>query len=338
MTKQNDAVLISDIGLTNARFGLVVQGQIIGVEVLNCLDFDTMHDAVHHYFSLLKSQDIIHDAPRKAVLAIAGNTSVPGKYFVVDHNWDIDLNVLQDECKFDFVRVLNDFDALAHGIAHLSDDDIDQIGRGYIRQGAAKIVIGPGSGLGVSSLVWTGDAYIPVAGEGGHVHVCVNNQQEFDVISWLSQNMSAPKNILDQGGQRISVETVCSGAGLVNIYHALMALNGHEFGRDNGISTINGKYITDKMIHENDAIATQSWHMMIGFLGRAAANMALSLCAHGGVYLGGGILQKIPQQYWADHFRQEFENCGKLRPYIENMPSFLIKHPYPAFLGLKTFV
>src|SRR5690606_8651438 len=154
---------------------------------------------------------------------------------------------------------------------------------------AAVALIGPGTGLGVSGLVFPpGSAGgVPLAGEGGHVTLAAQTAQEFEVIALLRERYG-----------HVSAERAVSGAGLVDLYHAL-----RQLGRHGGSEVTQAAQVTALALGERDALALQTLEMFCGFLGSVAGDLALTLGAKGGVYLGGGIVPRLGSWFDQSGFR-----------------------------------
>ncbi|HRC26785.1 MAG TPA: glucokinase, partial [Alphaproteobacteria bacterium] len=203
-------------------------------------------------------------------------------------------------------------------IPHLKPEHLHQIGAGAPVAQAPIGIVGPGTGLGVASLVWDGARYVPIPGEGGHVTMAAQTQREFDIFRTLHYKY-----------RHVSAERVCSGKGLLNIYNAIRILE----GRDD---------LPDRTPEEISALALskacetceETLDLMMGFLGMVAGNLALTLGAHGGIYVGGGIVQKLGEAFFTSRFRKQFLSKGRLVAYLDPIPTYAILHPYPAFVGL----
>jgi glucokinase len=205
-------------------------------------------------------------------------------------------------------------------VPHLKPESLRVVGPAITGQAQAPIgVIGPGTGLGVASLVWGGQGYVAIPGEGGHVTIGARTQREFDVIQTLRQKY-----------RHISAERVCSGKGLVNIYNALRLLEGRDDLPDRTPEEISAAAITRAC-----PLCVEALDMMLDFLGSVAGNLALTLGAFGGLYLAGGICTQLGEFFYTSRFREAFEAKGRFSDYLGKAPTFLILHPFPAFVGLQ---
>lgn len=311
---KNSPGLIADIGGTNARFALADQDGYSHEKTLKCDDYQGITDAVKAYLDLVNPPK----TPKTAAFAVAG--PVTGDRFeAVNLPWKFSIRETAAQLGFERFELLNDFKAIAMAVPHLNPEDIRQIGDGGTPLPRAPIgVIGPGTGLGVASLFWDGKRYIPVPGEGGHVTMSAKTQREFDIFRTLHYKY-----------RHVSAERVCSGKGLVNIYNAIRILDGRDDLPDGTPEDISARALS-----ETCEVCIESLELMMGFLGVLAGNLALTLGAHGGIYVGGGIVQKLGDAFFKSRFRKEFTAKGRLADYLNPIPTYAILHPYPAFVGL----
>ncbi len=178
---------------------------------------------------------------------------------------------------------------------------------------ATKVVLGPGTGLGVAGLVWSGQDWIAVAGEGGHTSLGAGNPEELAILRELGQ-----------GTGHVSAERAISGPGLLALYRAVAACR--RAPAVEGIDVLAGAA-------SGDAIAGEALRLFTICLGRFAGNIALAFGARGGVYLGGGIAPKIIAALSAGPFRQAFEQKGRMSAYLAPIPVYVIVAEFAALKG-----
>jgi glucokinase len=124
----------------------------------------------------------------------------------------------------------------------------------------------------------------------------------------------------------VSAERILSGPGLVNLYNTLAEIDGVP------AASFTSAQITDPSIGEREPRCREAVDMFCAMLGTIAGNLALTLGALGGIYIAGGIVPKLGRVFAASSFRERFEDKGRLRPYLA--PTYVVTHPFPAFLGL----
>jgi glucokinase len=313
MPKQVEQTLLGDIGATNARFSLLANGALGPVTELEVARYAQFRDAVADFLSRHHDQGQV----TRALLAVAG--PVDGERCKLTNcPWTIDGGELRTTFRFAQVRVINDFAAAAHSLPSLAAADLHPIGGGRAVPGAPMAVLGPGTGLGVACLVPGSAEPVVIAGEGGHATVAAASEREDAVIDHLRRQFG-----------HVSVERVVSGAGLENLYRAIAALERSE------ASLRDAAAITESALAGSCPTAAAALDMFCAFLGSFAGNVALTFGARGGVYIAGGISPRIVAFMERSQFRRRFEDKGRLRPYLEAVPSNVIVHPAAAFVGLK---
>jgi len=304
--------LVGDIGATNARLGLVTpDGAILHCTNLLCADYDTLGDAIRHYLS-----EVDCEAPQLAVLAVAA-TPRDDRIAFTNNRWSFSIDGLRAHLGLARLSVINDFHANALAIPRLSTDDRKQIGAGTPREDAPIGVIGPGSGLGVSAVVRNGDRHVALPGEGGHVTMAPCNDEESAVIGLLRRRF-----------EHVSAERLLSGPGLVNLYSALAELHGKD-----GKAAKTAAEICAPEAIATDECARRAVDMFCAMLGTVASNLALTLGAHGGIYIAGGIVPRFGVAFAASAFRERFEDKGRFRAYLAAIPTYVITQPHAALLG-----
>jgi glucokinase len=312
MSEGREVSLAGDIGATNARFGLLsAAGQFVLTRVLACADHPTIDDAIALF---LRGRGCF-PLPRQGALAIA--SPITGdRVEMTNHPWRFSVAALKSRLGFDRLEVINDFTALALALPHLGPADKRALGGGAAIERAPLAVLGPGSGLGVSGLIPSREGWIPLSGEGGHTTMAPATARESAVLDQMRRHFD-----------HVSAERVLSGPGLVNLYNALAALEGVP-ARD-----YTAAQITDAEIAASNALCAETVLLFCAMLGTVAGDLALTLGARGGVYLGGGIVPRLGQRFAGSSFRERFEAKGRMRSYLAPIPTFVITHEFPAFLG-----
>lgn len=308
--------LLADIGGTNVRFALLQpDGSVTDSLVLQCADYPHVNDAIAAYYARVKPAE----NPLTAAFAVA---APPDDVFIkfVNQPWEFYLRDVKERHGFTGFRVVNDFTAVAYALPHLGAQDMVQVGGGHAKAVYPMTVLGPGTGLGVSTLVPANDpkAIILTNNEGGHFTIPPMTDRESDVLGVLRRHYN-----------HVSAERVLSGPGLGNIYSALRELEHLEH------VAVSPADITARALDGSDPVAVEALDMFCAFLGTAASNVCITVAAYGGVYLAGGILPRIEDFFHQSKFRKRFETKGRFSHYLEAAPTWLIKHPLPAFVGLK---
>lgn len=309
-------ILIGDIGGTNARFAILVDAFAEPKEfpVIATSDFSTIDEAIQ-----AGVLDRTSMQPRTAILAVAG--PVDGDEIdLTNCPWVVRPKAMIAELGFDEVVVVNDFAAQALAVASLEEENRTRIGRGRIEPNASRVVVGPGTGLGVAGLVRAQRKWIPVPGEGGHIDLGPRSERDFAIFPHIKRIEG-----------RVSAEQLLCGRGLVNIYRAICTTDGMEPVHATPAD------ITTAGLEAGDPQSTETLTLFATYLGRCAGDLALIFMAQGGVYLAGGISQKIVKALQKPEFRSAFEDKAPHSELLATMPTFVMTHPLAALSGLGAY-
>lgn len=312
-------LLLADIGATNARFGLAVDGALNESRILACADFDSPADAALAFLA-----DIPADVrPRRGAFALAGPV-LGDEVTMINRGWTFSLEETRKALSLDRFVAVNDFTAVALAAPRLGVADTMKVGGGTAVGGAPIAVLGPGSGLGVSGLLPRPTAgqgkggWVALSGEGGHATMAACDDREAEVLAALRARIG-----------HVSAERVLSGPGLSALYAALAEVNGELLSE-----APEAAEITAAGLAQSDPMAVETIDLFCAMLGTVAGNLALTLGAAGGVLVAGGIAPRLGDRFARSPFRARFEDKGRLRPYLEKIPTAVVTHPLPAFLGL----
>ncbi|MDL4816165.1 glucokinase [Actinomadura opuntiae] len=308
--------LVADIGGTNARFALVdgPDGVPYQVASLPTREHAGLAEAAAAYLDR-HAPDV---RPSAACLAVAGPVA-DGTYHLTNAGWPKGTaEQVRDRLGVPHLEIINDFEALALALPRLGPDDVVPIGpagptttgRG---EAAPLAVLGPGTGLGVAGLVPTPAGWVPLPGEGGQVDVPAATDRELEVVRLLRAETGASR-----------AESLLSGGGLAAIHRYLAIIDG-----------VRAEPLDPARIcaHDGDPRCAETVAMFCALLGSLAGNVALTLGARGGVYLGGGILPRIAGALARSDFRARFEAKPPVEDYVRPVPTALIVHPRPALAG-----
>lgn len=305
--------LLADIGGTNARFALLQRdGTVRRLETVPVANFETPQEAIR---SVLERHG--EASPPLAVLAIAGPIHRQ-PLRLTNAAWKFDCVALARETGIGDVRVINDFAAQAWAVPGLEVADLVPLGGGAGVAGAARLVVGPGTGLGVAT-------YLPgnyaqgdrvVSGEGGHAALPAEDDRDAALLTRLRRRFG-----------RVSAERVLSGSGLVALGQAVAEEDGLDPPPDDPIQLV-------QAARKDVPVASETLLRFVGFLGSYAGDVALIVGAWGGVYLSGGIAPRLQEDLQAGHFRARFEAKGRFEEELRGVPTKLVVRTDPAFLGL----
>jgi glucokinase len=317
--------LLADIGGTNARFALELgPGRIAHIEVLACASHATLGEALRAYLALPDVAEVVaaRGAVRHAAIAIA-NPVMGDMVRMTNHHWEFSIEALRRECGFDTFVVVNDFEALAMALPWLTDGDKIQIGGGAPGTGAPIGLLGAGTGLGVSGLIPApdGKSWTALRSEGGHVTFSPANETEVAILQYAWREF-----------EHVSAERFLSGAGVELIYRALAQHRGV------GGDALDAPEISRRALSGECALCDEVVDVFCGMLGTVAGNLAVTLGAQGGVYIGGGIVPRLGERFARSCFRRRFEQKGRFAAYLAAVPTYVITADYPAFLGVSAIL
>lgn len=305
--------LVADIGGTNTRFAMAGDDprQLDAVASFPTADFGSFAEAFRHYLDRVGAPPV-----EEAAIAIA--TPVTGDVVsMTNHPWCFSIETTRLQLGLRRLLVLNDFAALAMSLPMLRPEELRQIGGGEPDPGGAKAAIGPGTGLGVSGLVPLGNGrWQALAGEGGHVTVAAAGAREAEILE-----------VCRQMYEHVSAERVLSGAGLQNIYAAIRRLGSRP------ADALPAAEISGRGMRGDDADCAEALRIFCGLLGCVAGNLALTLGARGGLYIGGGIVPRLGDYFAASEFRARFEAKGRMQSYLAPIPAYVILAENPALRG-----
>jgi len=297
--------IVGDVGGTNARFAWIASpgAPITDIDTLPAAAYPSLLDAMRAYIGR-----IARPAPRWSAIGIA-NPIVGDHVQMTNHNWSFSISQMQRDLGLDRFLVINDFTALALALPVLPPAELRQVGGGQPVPGAPLGLLGPGTGLGVSGLLPAGSGRraIPLGGEGGQVTLGATNDREEAVVAALRRRFG-----------HASAERAVSGQGLENVYQALCQLDGQS------APALDAAEITRRGT-SGDARCAEVLDLFFAFLGTVAGNLALTLGARGGVYIGGGIVPRLGDAIERSRFRANFEAKGRLSPYVQAIPTWVVQ-------------
>ena len=304
--------MVGDVGGTNARFALVdTEGRIRNLHVFEAKQYASLTDVIADYLKRTMGSR----RPPRAVIAVAGPV-MDGEIEFTNLDWQVSEGELLAHFEFEAVKLINDFAGQALACPLLTADDLRPLGP-KIRGGSdcPMVVLGAGTGFGVAGLARGDRGDLALATEGGHAAFAPSDEVEYAV--W--------KRLKAQHG-RVSIERLLSGQGLYDLYLTLAEMRGsHPFLADQRAVTEAG--------NAGDELAGETLDRFCGVLGSVAGDLALTFGARGGVFVSGGIAPRMAERLATGSFRDRFEDKGRLRPYVEQIPTSLVLHPYPAIVG-----
>jgi len=309
--------LVADIGGTNARFSAVPVG-----DLESCYEFH--HSVEEHPEFADLVEDLLAEIakatgwdtpPESACFAVACPADVEEIAFTNSH-WHFTKTQLKKLLGCNNLFVINDFEAVAHGITELNDNDLVQVGGDKPVATKPIGILGAGTGLGVAGLVPAENSYHVLDSEGGHAD-----------YPPTTDRMAAVVDVLREEYGRVSLERLLSGKGIFNIYRSLCKIN-----------KIDRAYETPAEVAAaaqggSDELALQSLNMFCSGMGSAAGNLALTYGAKGGIYIAGGVVPRFIDFFIQSDFRHKFEEKGRFVSYLKPIPIFIVVRENLGLLG-----
>ena len=322
MPKTDAVPIVADIGGTHIRLAMVKPKSSSTMTPLSlhhiskkrCRNYPQPIDAIQDYLNL-------HGCRATAMcLAVAGPVE-NGQASLTNHSWEFDQQHLKEAFNIKDVHIVNDFHAQAMSVPYLTEKTllpIDNPSDPSIYNGASRLIIGPGTGLGVASLIKTQHVWHANPGEGGHIDFAPRTALDKNILEHLinKQNMN-----------RVSVEDLLSGRGIERLYQAHSWLGNGQHEEKSDIEIIK------QALEENDPVCIKVLQHFCEILGRVAGNAALTLGARNGVYIAGGLIPRFLEIFKHSNFRQAFEDKAPLTDYMKNIAVYVVLAEQPGLLG-----
>jgi glucokinase len=228
--------------------------------------------------------------------------------------------------------LLNDLAATANGVRFLKDEQIVTIYEGQPVENGTLAVIAAGTGLGEAALIWQGTDYEPLALEGGHTDLAIRNEEEIELFKFLL-TVERPVN----------QEAVLCGSGLFNVYRFLKSTGKYqepaELSRQIDAAGEKEKPGLVSMFGQQRKapIYEKALDLFVSMYGARAGNLAMTLMATGGVYIGGGIAPKNLEKIKDGTFMNAFLDKGFFRRFMEKMPVYVVLEQKTALIGAAQY-
>ncbi len=310
--------LIVEIGGTNARFSTAEIGYpsgLLHIKVAPCDQFESVEHAITWYLAEIRLGGV-----DRVCLAIAGPAEGP-LYTITNRSWTVDPVSLRRVTGASCVEVINDFTALALAIPHLCEGDLCLVRNGRHRDSSPKLVLGPGTGMGMAALMRSNDSWQVLPSEGGNIGFSPKGELEISVFNYLQQSLG-----------RVIIEDLLSGSGIELIYQTLCYIYSIK------PRNLNAVEITNYALANSDPQCIDAVDLFCGVLGEFTGDMSLVLGASGGVYLGGGILPCIKPILLDSSFTNRFSSKRKVGQIVADIPIWLITASEPALIGASHLI
>jgi glucokinase len=318
--------LVADVGGTNARFGYVKApgAPVEHIEVLSVKGHAGPAEAAQAYLAGLAARFEGFERPRSAALAVA--TAVTADRVVLTNAaWDFSQKAVAQALVLDVLILLNDFEAQALSLPRLGagqarswSADHPVVAASHAPVGTVLSVLGPGTGLGVGGVVRTRDLWLALPGEGGHATLAPGNDFEGEVLAVARKSF-----------RHVSAERFLSGIGMPTLCRSVAEV----LGDAEDVSAYTPEVIVGKALDGSSRVCVQTVQTFCAMLGSHAGNVAITLGARGGVFIGGGIVPRLGELFFQSEFRQRFDAKGRFDTYMSAIPTAVITDTLAALSG-----
>jgi glucokinase len=254
----------------------------------------------------------------RACFAVAGPV-IDGRVKTTNLPWVMDEVSLARELNLRSVHLMNDLEAIAEAIPILRESDVRTLNAGRPAPRGAIGVIAPGTGLGESFLTWDGSRYVAHSSEGGHADFAPTEERHIGLLRRMLKRFD-----------HVSVEHVCSGIGIPNIYEYLRDIE--QIPETPEVAQLIASARDPSVViiasaldpHSTSKLCAATLDMFVSILASEAANLALKIFATGGVYLAGGIPMRALKALQTPRFMESFKRKGRLSELMERIPIHVI--------------
>ena len=308
--------LAVDLGGTHVRFRLV--GDDVPRSSVHVIEANTV-ESFEHSVEQWRARTGMLDVLDAIGIAAAGPVA-DGAVRITNLDWTLDARAIEHTCRARRCLLANDVAAIAWALPSLAGGDVRTLAAGSPDNRAAKAVVAPGTGLGVSGLVPAEDGgFAAVEGEGGHRTLAAHDSREWAVVTALAERFG-----------HASAERALSGPGIEAIWRALGSIDDARCEREKTAAEIARDAFAGR-----DPIAEETIAVFTGLLGSMAGDLALTLGARGGVYIAGGIVSGWGDRFDAGRFLERFSAKGRFRTYLSAVPVHVVTHPFPGLVGVE---
>ena len=308
--------LAVDLGGTHVRFRLL--GDDVSPSPVHVVEADAV-TSFEHAVERWRERTGMIDVLDAIGVAAAGPVA-DGAVRITNLDWTLDTHEIEHTCRARRCLLVNDVAAIAWGLPSLAGGDVHTLAAGSPDNRAAKAVVAPGTGLGVSGLVPVADGgFAAVEGEGGHRTLAAHDSREWAIVTALAERFG-----------HASAERALSGPGIEAMWRALASIEDLRWEREKTATEIARDAFAGR-----DPIAEETIAVFTGLLGSMAGDLALTLGARGGVYIAGGIVPGWGERFDARRFLDRFRAKGRFRAYLSAIPVHVVTHPYPGLAGVE---
>jgi len=315
-------ILAGDVGGTNTRLALLAEGgrEPDELEIYPSAGHGGLEEIVETFLAA-------HPAELEAATFGVAGPVHDGRTQAVNLAWPVDAASLAQKLELGpgHVSVINDLEANAWGLEALGADDLTPLNAAPPEEGGTVALISAGTGLGEAFVTYGPHGPAAQASEGGHVDFAPRTELQGELLRWLVERE-----------RHVSYERVASGLGLANVYEFLRERSSEpepDWLAAERAGANQGTAITAAGLERRDPVASDTLDLVLSVYGAQAGNLALTVLATGGVYLGGGIAPKVVERLREGGFMKAFVDKGRMAELLERIPVWVILNDLTALLG-----
>lgn len=312
--------LVADVGGTNTRLALYAPAdrEFRALSTYVNREFPRLEDILARWLGTLAEP-----APTVCCIAVAAPPS--GDHVAMSNiDWSFSCSELAKQFGFRQMLRLNDFEANAYALPHLTSRDWQQLYAGRGVPAGQLATVGPGTGLGGAFLAWQGGCLQSFACEPGHSGLAPGNELELDIFRLL----------LPRHGN-IYAELLVSGPGLVRLHGALAEVSGKlsAGGKQGQGDHLGPAEITRLALAGEDDLCVLALETFCALLGSACGDFLLTTGSYGGLYLAGGIVPRLTTFIGKSAFHKRLTEKGAMRDALARVPIYAITTSHPGLIG-----
>ncbi len=324
-------MLISgDIGGTNTRLQAICcqTQQVLGIQRYQGADFESF-EAILAAF--MEDQAIQATSVQAICLAVAGPIA-QGQVILTNLPWQLSEAGIARAfgLKQRQVQLMNDFAAIGYGLPTLNENDYVTLQSGDKKTNAPMATVGAGTGIGMA-IVQPGHPFAQVfPTEGGHQDFAPTDDEQIKLFEFLKRKL-----------HRVSIERVCSGLGILNIFRFAEAHPVYQQRPDPELlrqlnqtqaRSAAAKLIIHFAVNHHDPVALRTLDIFVRIYGSVVGNMALACLPYQGMYVTGGIGPHILTHLTDGRFLGHFLDKGRVSDTLKAVPLYIVTQ---ADVGLK---
>lgn len=305
--------LAGDIGGTRSRFYAIKEGKVVFEHIYSSKDFSNFSYIVEDFVKNSGFQFSL------CVFGIAG-VVIDGHCKTTNLPWEVSIDEIKKSANCNKGHLMNDLALLSYGITQLTNEQLDYLQKGDKRNGP-KLVVCPGTGLGVACITGSKHPLEILSTEAGHIDFAPTTPLEMELLQYFSEIYN-----------HVSIERFVSGSGIPNIYQFICKKQNQK------PLLQSSEEITEAALQSSDPIATQTILLFLDLFASTLGNLALMYLPYQGVYVCGSLLKRLYPLVNHTKFIERFNHKGRFSDVLRKIPIYLVKEPKLAPLGAQAFI